>query len=467
MSYATPGVYIDESNAFPNTVVQVATAIPIFIGYTEKAACNGKSVLGKPTRISSFGEFVKFFGGAFHTYFSLRQAKEPGENSSPGFIVSPEQQFRLYFYNSIRLFYLNGGSGCYILSAATYGDQKSQLANSNNFMSRKEHFLGGEIDGSVFPNVFEIIKQEFEPTLIVLPDVAGFESAADAYDVYVQTLTHCNSVQSRFAIFDVIPVPGKTTSENISLFREKIGTNFLNYGAAYYPWLHTTIVQDDEADFTVFTGDPGNLAPLSSIVISEVRKQLNILPPCGAIAGIYTSVDNTRGVWKAPANVSVAGALAPCILISDKEQNDMDLDAITGKSINAIKHIKGVGAMVWSARTLDGNSEDWRYINVRRTLIMIEQSIKMACRSFVFEPNNSSTWATINSMICNFLFNLWKQGALAGTAPERAYVVQIGLGTTMTPTDILDGMMHISVKVAIERPAEFILISFGQQQQQS
>jgi len=116
---------------------------------------------------------------------------------------------------------------------------------------------------------------------------------------------------------------------------------------------------------------------------------------------------------------------------------------------------------------LDGNSQDWRYINVRRTLIMIEQSIKLAARAYVFEPNDSNTWVTVKSMIDNFLINLWKQGALAGAAPEVAFDVQIGLGSTMTPTDILDGKMLITVKVALVRPAEFIVITFQQQMQQS
>jgi len=140
---------------------------------------------------------------------------------------------------------------------------------------------------------------------------------------------------------------------------------------------------------------------------------------------------------------------------------------MAGKSINVIRPFPGIGTLVWGARTLDGNSQDWRYINVRRTLIMIEQSLKLATRSYVFESNDAGTWVTVSSMINNFLFNLWKQGALAGAAPEQAYNVQIGLGATMTPNDILDGIMRISIKVAIVRPAEFIVITFQQQQQQS
>ena len=98
---------------------------------------------------------------------------------------------------------------------------------------------------------------------------------------------------------------------------------------------------------------------------------------------------------------------------------------------------------------------------------MIEQSLKLATRAYVFEPNDANTWITVKSMMVNFLTNLWKQGALAGAAPEQAFDVQIGLGTTMTANDILDGKMLITVKVAIVRPAEFIVITFQQQMQQS
>ena len=98
---------------------------------------------------------------------------------------------------------------------------------------------------------------------------------------------------------------------------------------------------------------------------------------------------------------------------------------------------------------------------------MIEQSLKLACRAYVFEPNDSATWVTMKAMMNNFLTNLWKQGALAGSVPEQAFDVQIGLGVTMTPTDILDGYLLITVKLALVRPAEFIVLTFQQQQQQS
>ena len=167
------------------------------------------------------------------------------------------------------------------------------------------------------------------------------------------------------------------------------------------------------------------------------------------MAGLYTAVDSSRGVWKTPANVSVNMVNAPSVDISSEQQEDLNVDVMAGKSINVIRTFPGIGTLVWGGRTLDGNSQDWRYINVRRTLIMIEQSLKLSARAYVFEPNDANTWVTVKCMMNNFLTNLWKQGALAGAVPEQAFDVQIGLGSTMTATDILDGKMLISVKVAI------------------
>jgi uncharacterized protein len=195
-----------------------------------------------------------------------------------------------------------------------------------------------------------------------------------------------------------------------------------------------------------------------------MRNRLNVLPPSAAMAGLFTTVDNTRGVWKAPANVSVNSVVSPCVSISSTQQEDLNV-TVSGKSINAIRAFTGEGALVWGARTLDGNSLDYRYINVRRTLIMIEESIRLAVKRYVFEPNTANTWVTVKSMIENFLVNVWKRGGLAGASPEDAFSVLIGLGQTMTPQEVADGVMRVTLLVALVRPAEFIEITFQQQMQ--
>ena len=563
----TPGVYIEEKNAFPGSVVAVDTAVPVFIGYTQNAERNGKSLVGIPTRITSFAEYSLYFGGPFKPVFTITNAAAapatpanpaaptdaanpaaPADAAKPAaatpskgaiqlkvngkdMILDLKEKNIAYFYNSIRLFYANGGGNCYILSIGTYGDSKDGLE------IKAEDILGSDSK----PNVFETLKKEYEPTLVVIPDMIAL--GTDCYvSIYSAVLAHCGDMQSRFGIFDLVQqTKTDTTDDIVESFRDLIGIKNLNYGAAYYPWLKTTIVQPSEITFenididvldenamkallpedpiadiinkmlkklkekkvnanrsrteqlqgsaleqavaaATLTADDKKMddsdalhfhqslkaaSPTYAYILQEISEKLNELPPSGAIAGVYSFTDSSRGVWKSPANMSVSMVTAPSISITDEQQKKLNVDVMAGKSINVIRPFPGIGTLIWGARTLDGNSQDWRYINVRRTIIMIEQSIKLAVRAYVFEPNDNSTWITIKSMINNFLTNLWKQGALAGAAAEQAFDVQIGLGATMTPTDILDGVMKVTVKLAIVRPAEFIVLTFQQQQQLS
>lgn len=489
----TPGVYIEEKNAFPSSAVAVATAVPVFIGYTEKASNAGKSLVFKATKITSFAEYVEIFGTGFKSKFTIVPAKDGDECfnlNGTDMSVKINNNHTSLFFNSIKLFFSNGGSDCYILPVGVYGDKPQ------GFEISVTDFLGSDKT----PNPFTILEKEYEPTLIVIPDIISL--GVDAYTVYQQVLMHCAKTQSRFGIFDIANSNSSTT-HIINEFREAIGVNNLNYGAAYYPWLKTNIVATNDVNFENIDASVNleDLLPESSAkevvkkfksiaepnqtdaqnynqalkasspsfinILNEIRSQLNILPPSAAMAGIYALVDTSRGVWKAPANVSVSMVNTPTVNISSEEQESLNVDVMAGKSVNVIRPFVGIGTLVWGARTLDGNSQDWRYINVRRTLIMIEQSLKLASRTYVFEPNDSGTWSTIRTMVNSFLFGLWKVGALAGAAPEQAYDVQIGLGETMTPNDILDGLMRVSVRVAIVRPAEFIVITFQQKQQES
>jgi phage tail sheath protein FI len=196
-------------------------------------------------------------------------------------------------------------------------------------------------------------------------------------------------------------------------------------------------------------------SPLFNTILQEMKASLNLLPPSAAMAGVYTTVDNSRGVWKAPANVGLNGVISPAVSITDDEQEDLNVTT-DGKSINAIRAFIGEGTLVWGARTLDGSSLDWRYVNVRRTMLMLEESIRLATTAYDREPNHASTWAAIKSRIGNFLTALWLRGALAGSSPDDAFSVHVGLGETMTAQDILDGTLRVTVLVALVRPAEFI-----------
>jgi hypothetical protein len=356
--------------------------------------------------------------------------------------------------------------------------------------------------------------------MVVIPEAVCL-SEEDCSTLQQSVLQHCGeATRSRFAILDIydgFKIRTFDDADVIDRFRKGIGTNNLQWGAAYYPWLYTTIMSADEFDFShlkpgakdklmeiimdevdeanmqadkadvihkviklVKDHDPNNrtgeeknqhktllsCSLLYKSVMSSLLEQINLLPPSATLAGIYSMVDNTRGVFKAPANVGVNSTVRPSVNLTNDEQEDLNV-SLDGRAVNAIRTFPGHGAMVWGARTLDGNSQDWRYINVRRTVMFLEQSIKNATKAYVFEPNNANTWTTVKYMTANFLTTFWKQGGLAGTTPDDAFYVHIGLGETMTTQDILDGYMRISVLVAVTRPAEFIVLTFEQQMQQS
>lgn len=207
--------------------------------------------------------------------------------------------------------------------------------------------------------------------------------------------------------------------------------------------------------------------PVFSSIIRGVSNSISELPPSGAIAGIYAMVDRTRGVWKAPANVSLNNVIEPTQTYTKSQLDNLNVDVYAGKSINAIRTFFGKGTLVYGARTLAGNDNEWRYISVRRLFIMVEESVKKATEQFVFEPNDSNTWVKVQAMIENFLYNIWRQGALQGIKPEHAFYVAVGLNKTMNPIDILEGRMIIEIGMAAVRPAEFIILRFSHKMAES
>jgi phage tail sheath protein FI len=492
-----PGVYDTEINAFPTTIVAVATSIPVFIGYTEKAEFNGSSLSGKPLRITSLSDYESYFGAAFHAMYTVVDASP--ESSDDVFTINAKpKQLQInknntfFLYNSIRLFYANGGDLCYIVSIGTYGNKPDGMPIDI------DDFMGSDSK----PCVLDCLQTIPDASLVVAPDVIACGEASYAF--YCKILDHCAAMGNRFAIFDIVePLSDNDATNNIVTFRNAIGTTNLNLAAAYYPWLHTNVVQTSEMSFANFdrSVDLESLLPASdTAAIAAIRnfKQLphasasdfkvlhhqllslsngyieimealysalNKLPPSGAIAGVYASTDRNLGVWHAPANVALSMVYAPSRTISPGQQVAYSIDGKAGKSINIIRQFPGIGTLIWGARTLDGNSEDYRYINIRRTLLMIEQSLRIATHSFVFALNNANTWSAINAMIDTFLTNLWKQGALAGNSPAKAFSISIGLGTTMTPDDVLNGQLILSVSVAVERPGEFIVFTLQQTMQ--
>ncbi|MDZ7938101.1 MAG: phage tail sheath C-terminal domain-containing protein [Rhodoferax sp.] len=175
---------------------------------------------------------------------------------------------------------------------------------------------------------------------------------------------------------------------------------------------------------------------------------------------MYAATDTTRGVWKAPAGVDrrLNNVIEPAVLLNNALQDNLNVDATSGKSINAIRSFAGKGTLVWGARTLAGNDNEWRYVSVRRFFNMVEESVKKSTYWAVFEPNDANTWVKVRGMIENYLMLKWREGALAGNTPKDAFFVRCGLGQTMTAQDLLEDRMIIDIGMAMVRPAEFIIL---------
>ena len=518
-NYSTPGVYINEVNGFPNSVVPIATAVPAFIGYTPTAEYNGKSYYNKAQKISSFAEFQAIYmldnppppadpsKQYSPEYYLVAQKSKPtaGEYLFIGgtyYSILPDPNTIYYLYNSIRLFYQNGGGDAYIVAVGPYGP-----ASKTSITDPSVRAVNPNVQLNDLTAGLGLLKNETEPTMYVFPE-ATLLAPADNSTLMQSALLQAEELQTVVCIFDIIggmdPDPIMYTND-IQNFRNSTG----KYGVSYYPFIGTTIMQNSDIDFTnLFGGDTKQLAaiinppaapnavvgqilgmiqsppanpmtnsqlqaalliasPIYQQIVNHVLEYANILPPSGAMAGVYTVNDNLGNVWNAPANTSIVGAVKLPIRLSDSQQENLNIDAVSGKSVNAIRFFNGQGILVWGARTLDGNSQDWRYVSVRRTMTYLEQSVKLAARAYVFDPNTANTWGAVTSMVSSFLTDVWKQGGLQGSTPADAFSVSCGLGSTMTADDILNGYMRVTVLVAVVRPAEFIVITFQQEQAKS
>ncbi|SHE79626.1 phage tail sheath family protein [Chryseobacterium takakiae] len=443
MNYKTPGVYVEEIAKFPPSVAQVETAIPAFIGYTAKGPKN------QPTRISSMLEYETLFGKAKNEEFSI--VVNAATANSPRTVTATLSPSAFKMYYAMQMYFANGGGPCYIVSV---GDLATGFPAAVDF----DDMIAG----------LDTLEKEDEPTLIVLPDAANLSTA---YDLFEKALDQAELMKDRFVIMDVL---GETDAA-VSDFRSNVTSGpsgeRLKYGAAYYPKLETVLTYSYDPAITVGTNTlehwKTNDTELYNLAKNAMESHRVVLAPSSAMAGVYAKVDSTAGVFKAPANVGLNYVVAPTLKISHEDQESLNVDPTSGKSINAIRTFTGKGPMVWGARTLDGNSNEWRYISVRRFFNMVEESVKKSTERFVFEANTANTWIRVQTMIENFLNQQWQDGALAGSKPEEAYYVSVGLNKTMSAQDILEGRMNIEIGMAAVRPAEFIVLRFSHKLQEA
>jgi phage tail sheath protein FI len=603
--YKTPGVYVAEIPAFPPSVVGVATAVPIFIGYTENAAVGGKPVTNKPVFIDSLAAYQEVFGGAYRAVYTLAPVNRPTANNydfrvlrpaagdapadaakgagdepadapkgagdepagaarDPAAPAAPPTYEYAYYslvaagtavpaaaqteadasamatagggkavpaaaadadpapllprfnlYNSMRLFYANGGGNCYVVSVGTYADAGDTGVTADALGAGLE--AAGEQVGPTMTVV---------PDAVLLPPKSGEKPwiSSDFATVATAMLAQASRLQDRIAILDVYGAQyansseyPRTLSDVVGAFHEAVADVGLSYGAAYFPFLDTSVIPlseisyanidntggaltqiltwendrlygDDEQRRAAVQGNIARLSPdnpgfpttdaeirllnnnlvatlpVMKTIEQRVIAKNDVLPPSGAMAGVYTRVDATSGVWNAPANVQLASVDRPTLRVNADQQADLNVP-VNGKAIDVLRAFPGRGTVVWGARTLDGNSPDFRYVQVRRTLIYLEQSIKAALEPFVFAPNTGQTWATVTSMVSGFLTGVWSRGGLMGAKPSDAFSVACGVGSTMTGTDVLEGYMIVQVTLSLIRPAEFIELTFKQTMQ--
>jgi uncharacterized protein len=453
-TYRTPDVYVEEISVFPPSVAEVETAIPAFIGYTETAAKVAAGDLnGKPTKIYSFKEFESYYGLPPADAIAVTFTSASGAVS----VTEPTVTYLLYY--SVKMFFDNGGGQCYIVSVGTYASPAA-------------------IDAGHLRDGLDAVALEDEPTLIVIPEAVKL-STADYTALVTAVLQQCGTLKDRFGIFDIRSGDTALDQAGLDANRGFFGNNNLKYGAAYYPFLRTTMnyfVDEEETNVDVAV-DGGAAAELTTLktgntaaynaVKTALKDHFIVLPPSGAVAGVYAAVDTSRGVWKAPANVSLADVIEPVVKLDNARQDGLNVDATTGKSINALRAFAGKGTLVWGARTLAGNDNEWRYISVRRFFNMVEESVKKSTYWAVFEPNDANTWVKVRGMIENYLTQKWREGALAGATTKDAFFVRCGLGTTMSAQDILEGRMNVEIGMAVVRPAEFIILRFSHKLQTS
>lgn len=458
--YKTPGVYVEEISTFPHSIHPLSTSKPVFIGFTER----GPTHL---TEIFSLHDFEQLFGGPFGDLpdFEVDGSSVSTVNGEP---IPESPEFHLYY--SLQLYFANGGGPCYILPVGHFGETYSVDA---------------------FKTTIRKLEIHKGPSIIVVTDLRGFDDPHDYYSVYEEALDICQKIGNCFTIIDTRHSGSNPNDHqsNIQELRNHLGGPNLQFGAAYYPMLATylkhkysedmitvlkdgnemvlrhsaqTISDDPTKKSESFYHDDGPRKANYRAIINQLTSVRLVLPPSGAVAGIYSYTDLTRGVWKAPAGVALNDIDRPFLTISSDDQELMNISP-DGKSVNAIRKFQNRGTQIWGARTLAGNDHEWRYISVRRFLSMIEESVQNSTKPFVFEPNDANTWRSVEAMIENFLIKVWRNGGLQGGKTDHAYFVNVGLGKTMTQNDIHQGRLIIEIGVAPVKPAEFMIIKVVQQ----
>jgi len=458
------------------SIAPVETAIPAFIGYTERATDAGADLGFQPRRIRSLAEFEAIFGGEPRPVLELMpcpntagaDATAVGGKSHVVKVRRGVAGGDFLLHRCLQHFYANGGGDCFIVSV---GDYRRDLEVAR--------FKAG----------LDRLLDEEAPTLLVIPEAVCLPQP-ECVDLQQAMLLHCGSqTKSRFAILDVFdgdrPLADDASPESgkdpLGRFRSRIGDRFLDHAAAYFPWLETTLVDEQVPLLAAFADRPALLdllridlglsdeppaadaagsvrdawdacsaferldpaassearmmlerrlvaiSPLCAMLVRLARKQLNRLPPSAAMAGIYASTDATRGVWKSPSGIQIAAVSGTCgeLAVSQVERLNHPAD---GRSVNALRSRPDGSVVVWGARTLAGRDPSLALIGVRRTLLLIERACRVYLRSLADAPDDEPTLQTVHQALSGFLHGVWQGGGLYGASETEAYAIDVHRG---------------------------------------
>lgn len=396
-TYQTPGVYVEEVESGSKPIEAGSTNIAGFLGVAEKGPVN------EPVLVTNWTQYTKIFGG-FH---------EGG-----------------WLGHGVYQFFQNGGTKAYInnlkaMPEKTDKPEKEEKAKKEEKAETKEPVAianPDDIAKLIIGTDEGVGKKTGLPLFDTIPEIA-LVCAPGVTDPAAQDaiLTHCEKNRFRFAVLDS-PEELEKGIDTMPMPRDSI------MGAYYFPWIQ---MYDTVADQNVYA------------------------PPSGGMCGIYSRVDSTRGVHKAPANELFRTALGLKYKLTDAEQ-----ELLNPKGINCIREFPGRGIRVWGARTISSNPE-WRYINVRRLFCMVEQAIQNGTNWVVFEPNTRDLWKKITRNITSFLLNIWRGGALFGDTPEEAFYVRCD--DELNPPESIDaGYVVVELGLAPAKPAEFVVFRVSQ-----
>lgn len=321
-----------------------------------------------------------------------------------------------YMAPAVFSFFLNGGTTAFIVTTK----------------DSKDASIKGTDGGAGARTGLTALTDVDEVTIVMAPGIIS-------KDVLSALIAHCEVMQDRIAILDApeeTTSPTAFTAETTGYAQNTISTN--GYATLYTPWYKSAVEYIDTADN------------------NKLKSQQIFIPPSGAMAGIFSRSDSQRGVHKAPANEQVRGALELKVNYNKAEQA-----LLNPEGINCIRAFAGRGILVWGARTTASNAL-WKYVNVRRLFMFLEESIDEGTQWVVFEPNDEKLWARVKQSISNFLTTQWREGALMGSTPEEAFFVKCDR-ETMTQDDLANGRLICEIGVCPVKPAEFVIFRIAQQ----